>query len=306
MTKNGPVFEISILARTTWNLHSLNNEGTVGNVVEPRTVVLADGTKTDGVSGEMLKRAHAYNVWLSEEDKSRFCEACQKLHPQKADVNPLITREDKPEKAMNKAIESCLLCDLHGFLVQRPAISRNSTVEFGWALGLPGRFHRDIHIHARHSIEDRARGDQEEVTAQMLYHRPTRSGTYALVSVFQSWRIGLNEVPYKYAVGDEERSLRYQRALEGYQAFLSRFDGAMTSTRLPHNGGIEGCIVLSETPFPAPVVSPISDTYQEEVEGLAERREGLSVRRFNSLTEAIDILEELKTREIYKLEEPSS
>jgi hypothetical protein len=49
------VFEIAILARVKWNLHSLNNEGTIGNVTEPRTIALWDGTKTDGVSGEMMK-----------------------------------------------------------------------------------------------------------------------------------------------------------------------------------------------------------------------------------------------------------
>ena len=65
-----PVFEMAILGRATWNLHSLNNEGTVGNVSEPRTVVLADGRKSDAVSGEMLKHIHAQNLWLTTLDNS--------------------------------------------------------------------------------------------------------------------------------------------------------------------------------------------------------------------------------------------
>jgi CRISPR/Cas system-associated endonuclease Cas1 len=48
-----PIFEIAILARAIWNLHSLNNEGTVGNVSEPRTVVLADGRKSDAAFDEL-------------------------------------------------------------------------------------------------------------------------------------------------------------------------------------------------------------------------------------------------------------
>ncbi|MBO9327173.1 MAG: hypothetical protein J7463_17985, partial [Roseiflexus sp.] len=52
------VFEVAILARVTWDLHSLNNEGTIGNVTEPRTIVLWNGARTDGISGEMMKHIH--------------------------------------------------------------------------------------------------------------------------------------------------------------------------------------------------------------------------------------------------------
>ncbi len=131
------IFEIGLLARVTWNLHSLNNEGTIGNVAEPRTVVLANGVKTDGISGEMLKHIHAYYVWLLDEDKSHFCEACRKFHPQRADRCTEIRESKRPEEAIGKSNRtSCVLCDLHGFLVQKPTISRQSAVEFGWALGL--------------------------------------------------------------------------------------------------------------------------------------------------------------------------
>ncbi len=298
------IFEIAILGRVTWNLHSLNNEGTVGNVTEPRTVVLANGEKTDGISGEMLKHIHAYNVWLLQEDKSQFCEACQKFHPQKADENKLVTGVQTDKKipsdqksivAMGKAISSCSLCDLHGFLVQRPTVARPSTVEFGWALGLPEKTHRDIHLHARHSMVGRSREETEaekgeeapeRVTAQMIYHRPTRSGTYAIVSVFQPWRIGLNEVDYNYtAVNDDKRKSRYQLALNAYKATFVRTDGAMTSTRLPHIEAIEGIVVISETNFPAPAISPIKDDYIIQTENLVRGQKGLSTKKFSNLTD---------------------
>jgi CRISPR-associated protein Cst2 len=54
------------------------------------------------------------------------------------------------------------------------------------------------------------REERTEVAAQMLYHRPTRSGVYALVTLFQPWRIGLNEVNYTYALDSNERTRRYQ------------------------------------------------------------------------------------------------
>ncbi len=304
------IFEIGISARATWNLHSLNNEGTVGNVTEPRTVVLASGEKTDGVSGEMLKHIHAYNVWLLHEDKGDMCEACRTMHPQKADKNPLIKKKDAPEKAMKEALSSCILCDVHGFLVQRPAVARPSTVEFGWALGLPENTHRDIHIHARHSMIGRSREEVEagaeksadrQVTAQMIYHRPTRSGRYAIVSIFQPWRIGLNEVDYSYAVEAEKRKVRYQLALNAYKAAFMRTDGAMTSTRLPHVEAIEGVLVVSESNFPAPVISPINDDYIIRTEDIIKVQKGLSAERFSSMAELCTILDRLATEDIYTL-----
>ncbi|MEO0294268.1 MAG: DevR family CRISPR-associated autoregulator [candidate division WOR-3 bacterium] len=308
------IFEIAILGRATWNLHSLNNEGTVGNVTEPRTVVLASGEKTDGISGEMLKHIHAYNVWLLQEDKSQFCEACQKFHPQKADMNPLVSGKRMDEaKAMSEAIKLCALCDLHGFLVQRPTIARPSTVEFGWALGLPDRTHRDIHIHARHSMEGRSREEfeagQEEtverqVTAQMIYHRPTRSGVYAIVSIFQPWRIGLNEIDYNYVIDGERRQGRYQLALNAFKATFIRTDGAMTSTRLPHIEAVEGIMVISETNFPAPIISPIKDDYITQTENLVKGQKGLSNEKFSNLTELCTILDGLTTKVIYELTMP--
>ncbi len=311
------IFEIGIMGRVTWNLHSLNNEGTVGNVTEPRTVVLASGEKTDGISGEMLKHIHAYNVWLLQDDKSLLCEACQRFHPQKAHLNPLVTKGKLNEiQAMGKAIETCILCDLHGFLVEKPTISRPSTVEFGWALGLPNRTYRDIHIHARHSMEGLSSGGAEksesneeagekQVTAQMIYHRPTRSGVYAFVSVFQPWRIGLNEVNYTYAIDDGQREKRYQLAINGYKATFMRTEGAMTSTRLPHVESMEGVIAISEVNFPAPVISPLRESFLEEMENIAKQQNGLSLKKFANVVEFCGVMNELLNGKIYSLTMPA-
>jgi CRISPR-associated protein Cst2 len=304
---SSPVFEIAILGRTVWNLHSLNNEGSVGNVTEPRTVVLADGSKSDGVSGEMLKHIHAQNVWLVAEDRSLFCEPCRTLQPQKADKNIEVTgvkvAKDKiATEAMNVAISSCALCDLHGFLVQRPTIARSSTVEFGWAVAVRNEYHRDTHIHARHAVETRTEAQQEagDPSGQMIYHRPTRSGTYALVTVFQPWRIGLNEVNYGYVDG-VNREARYKLGLEAYKASFARTDGAMTSTRLPHVESLEGVVLISERNFPVPVSSPLQNEYRETLEELQKATTGLDLRRFDSLSQLYVLLDELAGRSPFSL-----
>ncbi len=309
-----PLFEIAILARVTWNLHSLNNEGTVGNVSEPRTVVLADGRKSDAVSGEMLKHIHAQNLWLTAPDKSIFCESCRILQPQRADKSSRL--DDVAKKAKNdaarildSALESCVMCDLHGFLRTAQAIPRHSTIEFGWAVALPDHFHRDHHIHARHVVEgrgvERNTGSEEDEAAggaagQMVYHRPTRSGCYALVSVFQPWRIGLNEVVYRYA--EVDRTVRFRLGIEAYKASFARTDGAMTSTRLPHTEAIQGVVVVSTRNFPVPVPSPLSDSYREDVAAAQRALSGIESVPFDSLSQLLGVLDDLAKRDAFEME----
>ena len=302
------VFEIAILARVKWNLHSLNNEGTIGNVTEPRTVVLWDGTKTDGVSGEMMKHIHAYWTWLQAKTRNLpLCPACQSFQPQRADAAPHGLNRNDNAQAMHTAMERCVLCDLHGFLVQRPTIHRQSVVEFGWIVGVPEKFYRDIHAHARHAVaergvreEERAETEEEaqeaeraEVAAQMLYHRPTRSGVYALVTLFQPWRIGLNEVDYTYVINDDDRRRRYQLALIAYEWTLKRPDGAMTTTRFPHIEGIEGIVLISRQAVPVPMLSPLREDYREKLETMAEKQ-GIEAKRFDDIDKLMDILIELR------------
>lgn len=336
------VYEIAILGRVTWDLHSLNNEGTVGNVTEPRTLVLADGTKTDGVSGEMLKHIHAGYVWKLENDKSKFCDVCRNFWPEKADSS--VKGKKNAQEVVQTAL-SCELCDVHGFLVQRPATSRESTIEFGWAVGIP-QIRRTIHVHSRHALheaslaveEQRDRGEWEnekcsdkecntspdesklykmrgkwyceehvpeppERPPQMIYHRPTRSGTYGIVSVFQPWRIGLNNVNFNYDVGDDERKHRYELVLKAYQAMFMRPEGAMTSTRLPHTEGFEGLIVVSNSNLPVPVISPLKDNYVNQVEEIIKNldRNDVDVKKFKDLSEFVKEMKSLLGEVPYKV-----
>lgn len=328
--QNNKVYEISIIGRVTWNLHSLNNEGTVGNVTEPRTLVLADGTKTDGISGEMLKHIHANYLWQLTSNKQELCPPCQEFNPEKADANENVRRTGTPEKAISEALK-CILCDIHGFLVQKPTVSRESTIEFGWAVGIP-QIYRETHTHVRYSPREAFMSIEEERepnkwenekcskencqtprdqsklykvdnkwyceehlptrAAQMVYHRPTRSGTYGIVSVFQPWRIGLNDVNLK-PVDNINRDLRYKLALEAYIAMFLRTEGAMTTTRIPHTEKFEGVIVFTQTNFPASVISPLNDDYKEQIKKIAEKT-GAQIKEFGSLDEFITVMKELE------------
>ncbi len=295
------LYEISILGKVGWNLHSLNNEGSVGNVTEPRTVILANGIKTDGISGEMLKHIHVEKMWELENDKNSLCESCKILEPARADKSKNVKSKDSAITAVQQALKDCKICDVHGFLVQKPTVARPSTIEFGWALGIP-EVYRDVHLHARHAIGEKETIEgEEDKSSQMVYHRPTRSGVYAIVSLFQPWRVGLNNVNLSYEVSDEERKLRYQLVLKAYQSMFLRTDGAMTTTRLPHTENFEGIIVISRTNYPTPVISPLNNDYKEEMNKIKDATKSIDVMEFNSLSDFVTKINGISQENLYKI-----
>ena len=307
------VFEIAILGRALWELHSLNNEGNVGNVVEPRSVKIIDpntgkAVTTDGISGEMLKHIHAELMWLLD-DKSHLCEACRTLHPER--FNYVVSKIGKyskgdESKVVEDALKTCDICDVHGFMVEKPTVSRKSTVEFGWALGIP-EVYRDIHLHARHALGEKGKRQESEEGreggTQMIYHRPTRTGRYAIVTVFQPWRIGLNEAKQDvYTYEGKRRKERYQLALKAYQLMFTRPKGAMTTTRLPHVVDFEGVIVYSTKPMPVPVISPLKDDYVSEIEKIANALDSIQVVKFEGVADFVEKLRTLMSAEPYQME----
>jgi CRISPR-associated protein Cst2 len=324
MVNETEIYEIAILGRATWQLHSLNNEGTVGNVTEPRSVTIIDpNTKnpitTDGISGEMLKHIHTGLMWTLT-DKNNLCDACKVLNPEKFNVTS--GRGSTVEEVLENALNKCDICDLHGFLITRPTVSRKSTIEFGWALGIP-EIYRDIHTHARHALggktteNEESKGvntpnsseDKEEAvgtSTQMVYHRPTRSGVYAVISMFQPWRIGLNETrqdQYTYDTGNNEKRIeRYKNALKAYQILFTRPKGAMSTTRLPHVEDFEGVIVFSTDQIPLPLISPLKQDYVKEITDISKKIDNsINVEEFKTLSEFVDKIGDLIDKKPYKL-----
>lgn len=302
---SNPIYELAIVGRITWDLHSLNNEGSLGNVTEPRTVMLADGTKSDGVSGEMLKHVHVQSLWQIAQDKLPLCSNCKKLEPNKANKSEAIQKGMAEAAAMKAAISGCAICDLHGFLVESPTINRSSCLEFGWAVGLPDQWHRDLHLHARHAVGERAKPKGEKAegeedqgedsgTSQMVYNRPTRSGKYAVVTLFAPWRIGLEHFGYTYVIDPAARKARFDLAMRAYQAMFWRTDGAMTTTRLPHVEGFEGGVVVSRTNLPVPTVSALADDYIAQLNDLtATIGGGLEVLPFGDMARFVQVMSDL-------------
>jgi CRISPR-associated protein Cst2 len=158
----------------------------------------------------------------------------------------------------------------------------------------------DTEIEATDS--DTTQGEQEkQQTSQMLFSRPTRSGTYAIATVLQPWRIGLNTVDYTYPKPDQ-RAERYKLALRAYRAMFLRMDGAMTSTRLPHLEKFEGAVVVTSTNEVAPVFSPLEDDYLSKLNRLKGIDKNLAdVHPFNDVVEFVEKLKGLESHTPYAL-----
>ena len=76
------IYNLSIAAKATLNLHSLNNEGGEGNQTQTRIVniVSHDGRlhSVNAISGDMLKHIQAEHLYrISKESGLPLCAACQ-------------------------------------------------------------------------------------------------------------------------------------------------------------------------------------------------------------------------------------
>ena len=86
--------------------------------------------------------------------------------------------------------------------------------------------------------------------------------------------------------------------IDAYKAMLSRLEGAMTTTRLPHTSEIDGLIIKTTNAMPVPLISPLKDDYKEQLEKILKPKD---IQKFDSLPDALEKLDELKAYQPYKL-----
>ena len=72
----------------------------------------------------------------------------------------------------------------------------------------------------------------------------------------------------------------------------------MTATRLPHTQGFEGVVVYTTQNFPVPVLSPLKETYTEEIKKIAGKLNA-KVKEFQSLDEFVEIIKDLEGKELW-------
>jgi CRISPR-associated protein Cst2 len=270
------IASLSIAARATLDMHSLNNEGGEGNQIQTRMVDIIDHRgemhNVNAISGDMLKHVlmeHFYQQ--ARANHVSLCESCQRFNANRINADKtFIKGAEKASDAdfIDQMLQTCAIDDVAGILVtEKRSLPRKSITEFGWVLGLPGRVSTGSYFHAKYVSERSADKRAEDAEGQQktganlgqsIFHRPASSGVYALVCHVELARIGYNDIKQAYAINDTEREQRATLLLESLLHTLLELNGAMRSTQLPHLVALEGSITTSTGVIPAPLVSPLS------------------------------------------------
>ena len=292
------IASLSIAARATLNMHSLNNEGGEGNQIQTRMVDIIghDGLlhNVNAISGDMLK--HILMEHFYQQARARhlpLCQSCERFDTNRINAyNEFIKNAPKRDADfIEQTLQICAIDDVAGFLATEGGRStpRKSVSEFGWVLGLPERVRTDTYFHVKYAPERGEEKRAEDATSQQktganlgqsIFHRPASSGIYAIVCHLELARIGYNDIKQIYAIGEEERQLRTSLLLESLLHTFVELNGAMRSTQLPHLVSLEGAITISTGVTPAPLVSPLMGgeedryAYRKQLEGIVTALNG--------------------------------
>ena len=299
-----PIYSLSIAARATLDMHSLNNEGGEGNQIQTRMVDIIghDGQlhNVNAISGDMLKHIQAEHFFkLARERGLPLCAGCHEFNANRvnADAGFMEAIADakvvSDAQALDAMLERCALDDVAGILVTAKgrSLPRKSVIEFGWVLGLPetadGNNQSFFHVKyanerseakreedraTRFEVRNRGKDTEEHRGSganlqQAIFHRPASSGIYAIVCHIDLARIGYNDIRQTYVPGvsEQQRALRASLLLESVMHTFVQLNGAMRSTQLPHLVRLEGALSYSLGVLPAPLVSPLAEDYRNEM-----------------------------------------
>lgn len=293
------IASLSIAARATLNMHSLNNEGGEGNQIQTRMVDIVDHLgelhNVNAISGDMLKHVlmeHFYQQARSQH--MALCQSCQKFNTNRINADTDFMKQAEAGKwsdadFLDHILQTCAIDDVAGVLVtEKRALPRKSITEFGWVLGLPDKVSTGSYFHAKYvaerSVEKRSEDAAGQKTGanlgQSIFHRPASSGIYALVCHLELGRVGYNDIKQQYAISSEERQRRAALLLESLLYTFLELNGAMRSSQLPHLVALEGVITVSPNATPAPLISPLigggedRTTYRDQLKGIVDALNG--------------------------------
>ncbi len=326
MTEKTTLYSLSISARATMDMHSLNNEGGEGNQIQTRMVniVGADGRlhNVNAISGDMFKHIQAEHLFRRASDGAGLplCAACREFNANRISADEEYSRaiEGKSDaEAIDLMLTTCALDDMAGNLITagNRSIPRKSVVEFGWVVGLPELTTTDSYFHVKYASErsaDRRQADSAEAArganlGQAIFHRPASSGIYAIVTNLELARIGFNDITQVYSISDDDRRARHAALLESVLYTFLEPNGAMRSTQNPHLVSFNGVVTASTQVVPAPTISPLGGDFVAELErvqaALEPLRPGaLELYPFASLGEFTEVMTHLiQTTEPFKL-----
>lgn len=289
-------YSLSLSARATLDLHSLNNEGGEGNQIQTRMVNIVgeDGRlyNVNAISGDMWKHIQAEHLFRLAVESGRvpLCDGCRRFDANRISADSAFQKlagdkTIKDAQVLDELLKNCALDDLEGNLITSGSRSlpRKSVVEFGWVVGVPAITTTDSYFHVKYASErsegqrdaDEAEGARGANLGQNIFHRPASSGIYAIVANLELARIGLNDITQVYAISQEERIARQRILLESLLYSFLQPNGAMRNTQNPHLVAFAGVVAVSQCAVPAPTVSPLSSTYGEQIQEITRSLEPL-------------------------------
>lgn len=298
-----PIVSLSIAARMTLNMHSLNNEGGEGNQIQTRMIdVVSEDQQlhnVNAISGDMLKHVlmeHFYR--RAKEESMALCDSCRQFNVNRINADETFmatTKGIKNAAFIDQTLQRCAMDDIGGILVtaEKRSVSRKSVCEFGWVAAIPELTRTESYFHAKYAREMGESQRQEDADGQKsgsnkgqnIFYRPSSSGVYALVCHLELHRIGYNDITQSYAIDEQERQRRMALLLESILYTFLELNGAMRSTQMPHLVALEGFLSQSTSAIPAPLLSPIIGgqhnrfAYREQAEKIVTALNGKGPER---------------------------
>lgn len=311
------LYSLSISARATLDMHSLNNEGGEGNQIQTRMVNIVDQhgqlQNVNAISGDMFKHIQAEHLFRIARENAALplCAGCQEFNANRINADSdFITRSKDMTDAetLDELLRACIMDDIEGILITEGnrSLPRKSVIEFGWVVGVPESVETDSYFHVKYNKADRKKstaGRDEEANAgsnlgQAIFHRPASSGVYAAVCHLELARIGFNDITQQYAIDAEQRALRAKALLESVLYTFLQPNGAMRSAQAPHMVDFSGVVSVSSASTPAPTVSPLKDTFREDIKETKAALDRVApdvvaVHEFESLAAFTEVIGEL-------------
>jgi CRISPR-associated protein Cst2 len=304
---------LSLSAEVTLALHNLNSEGAEGNQQQTRMVHVIDPAgkrhSVNAISGDMFK--HIYVQHLT----AILTALGEPLSAGAASGSPDRITVDMPFKnaikgrsaaeVQSQMLERCAVTDIAGTLfTEGITVSRKSCAEFGWVVGIPEKVQTEQYFHVKYEADRRKiatqtpRGEGTIAGSQTIFHRPANSGVYALICHLELSRIGVNDVTRKPAISGEARVSRQRAAVQALLATLIKPAGAQCNTQSPHILACCGVLTTSSAYLPAPMLSPLSAGYSEEIGSIAETLNRIipgtiDVRPFECMASGTALLERI-------------
>lgn len=314
---NMELHSLSISGLITMNMHSLNNEGAEGNATITRMVEIVDcagkNHTVNAISGDMFKHIQAEHLFMDAKASNLpLCEGCKNFDANRISIdtaftkNAKFTTETKNSELLSEVIKKCVIDDMEGIMLtneigkKNRSISRKSSIEFGWIIGLPDITKTESYFHVKLAPEDQEGSGAGENTGQNIFHQPSSSGQYAVVINLDLYKVSRNDITLEYVNGVDRES-RIKALLKSVLNTFIKPAGAKRNTQHPHLLDFKGAIATSLSTLPAPVMSSLNSDYLNQIKKIAESlnkiaSNSIAINEFTNLAAFSEKMADIITR----------